>query len=346
MIEYLELKNFRCFREQKSFQFNSGDVVLTGPNGSGKTSLLESLGYLSILRSFRGARSRELTALGEQGFELSCRIRNTGGGKSLLKVREDLEGHRELLLGGARPQRASDFIREFRCVAFIPEDREIVSGSSGSRRRFFDILISSVDPAYLKSLSDYNRALAQRNRALKGAKSDLACHFDRELAERAPEICSARMKYASVISRTVNELLTGKGISFEIRYIGGCSLEVEQNLHLLKKAFEKDKVRKCTSFGPQLDEFEFRLDGKIMRHFASTGQRGIVALMLKLAEFTTFKKESSMPVAVLADDVLCDLDRSNAELFLDRIKSADQRFFTFAEMPGFGEFKEFETIVL
>ena len=346
MIEYLELKNFRCFREQKSFQFNSGDVVLTGPNGSGKTSLLESLGYLSILRSFRGARSRELTALGEHGFELSCRIKNEKGRKTVLKVREDLEGRRELLLGGARPQRASDFIREFRCVAFIPEDREIVSGSSGGRRRFFDILISSVDSGYLKSLSEFSRALAQRNRALKSAGSDVARHFDRELAERAPEISSARMKYAAVISRTVNGLLEGRNSSFDIRYICGSSLDAEQNLHLLKKSFEKDKIRKCTSFGPQLDEFEFRLDGKIMRHFASTGQRGIVALMLKLAEFITVREESNMPVAVLADDVLCDLDRNNAELFLDRIKSADQRFFTFAEMPGFGDFKNFETIEL
>ena len=346
MIGYLELKNFRCFREQKSFQFNSGDIVLTGPNGSGKTSLLESLGYLSILRSFRGARSRELTTLGEHGFELSCRLKNKGGRKSILKVREDLEGHRELLLGGARPQRASDFIREFRCVAFIPEDREIVSGASGNRRRFFDILISSVDGSYFKSLSDYNRALAQRNRALKSSGSDLARHFDGELAERAPEIISARMKYAALIGEKVNELLKSKGSSFEIRYMGGASLDAEQNLHLLKKSFEKDKMRKCTSFGPQLDEFEFRLDGKVMRHIASTGQRGIVALMLKLAEFTTFKQESAMPVAVLADDVLCDLDRNNAELFLDRIKSADQRFFTFAEMPAFGNFKEFETIEL
>ena len=346
MIEYLELSHFRCFREKRAFQFTSKDIVLTGANGSGKTSLLESLGYLSILRSFRGARSRELTTLGEHSFELSCRFRNSAGSKTVLKVREDLEGHRELLLGGARPQRASDFIKEFRCVAFIPEDREIVSGSSGNRRRFFDILISSVDSSYLKSLSDFNRALAQRNRALKSEKSSLACHFDRELAGRTPEICAARMKYASIINQTVNELLKDRGLEFEIRYQGGASLDAEQNMYLLKKSFEKDKIRKCTSFGPQLDEFEFRLEGKVMRNFASTGQRGIIALMLKLAEFNTFRKESNMPVAILADDVLCDLDRDNAELFLERIQSADQRFFTFAEMPAFGSFREFETINL
>ena len=344
MIEYLELKNFRNFRE-RSFQFSSGDVVLTGPNGSGKSSVLESLGYLSILRSFRGARSRELVTLGEHGFELKCRCQS-GRNKSVLCVKESSEGKRELFIGGARPLRTSDFIREFRCVAFVPEDREIVSGASGCRRRFFDMMISSVDHQYLKSLSEFNRALMQRNRALKNGRSDVACHFDNELAERSPEIAAKRMKYAESVSFTVNELLKENNFTFEIRYLGSCSLDPEQNLFLLRKNLEKDKVRKCTSFGPQLDEFEFKLNNKVMRSYCSTGQKGIVALMLKLAEFSIVKEESRVPVAVLADDVLCDLDQRNSELFLDRIKSADQRFFTFAAMPSFGTFKDHETIEL
>lgn len=344
MIEYLELKNFRNFREN-FFQFSSGDVVLTGPNGSGKTSVLESLGYLSILRSFRGARSKEMVTLGENGFELRCRL-NSGGRKTLLTVREGSGGKRELLIGGLRPRRTSDFIKEFRCVAFVPEDREIVSGSSGCRRRFFDMMISSVDHQYLRSLSDYNRALMQRNRALKINRPEAAQHFDLELAERAPEISAKRLKYASLISSAVNELLKESRSTFEIRYISASSMEPDQNLFLLKKNLERDKSRKCTSFGPQLDEFEFRLDGKLMRSYSSTGQKGIVALMLRLAEFFIFKSESSVPVAVLADDVLCDLDRKNSELFLERIQSADQRFYTFASLPAFGDFKEFETVLL
>ena len=138
MIEYLELENFRNFRE-RSFQFSSGSVVLSGPNGSGKSSVLESLGYLSILRSFRGARSRDLVTLGEHEFQLKCRYRSSGR-KGILSVRESCEGRRELLISGARPLRTSDFIKEFRCVSFVPEDREIVSGASGCRRRFFDMI--------------------------------------------------------------------------------------------------------------------------------------------------------------------------------------------------------------
>ena len=344
MIEYLELENFRNFRE-RNFQFTSKDIVLSGPNGSGKSSVLEALGYLSILRSFRGARSRELVTLGEHGFELKCRY-NSGKRKNVLGIKESCEGKRELLIGGASPLRTSDFIREFRCVAFVPEDREIVSGASGCRRRFFDMMISSIDPLYLKSLSDFNRALMQRNRALKCGRGDVASHFDLELAERSPEISEKRLKYAKIISNQVNELMKENDAAFEIRYLSTSSMEKEQNLFLLRKNIEKDKVRKCTSFGPQLDEFEFRLNGKVMRSFCSTGQKGIVALMLKLAEFSVVKENSSVPVAVLADDVLCDLDQRNSELFLDKIQSADQRFFTFASVPAFGRFDEYETIVL
>ncbi len=150
MIEYLELEHFRNFRE-RSFQFSSGNVVLSGPNGSGKSSVLEALGYLSILRSFRGARARDMVTLGEHEFQLRCRYKS-GGRKGILSIRENSEGKRELLMSGARPLRTSDFIKEFRCVSFVPEDREIVSGSSGCRRRFFDMMISSVDHGYLKSL--------------------------------------------------------------------------------------------------------------------------------------------------------------------------------------------------
>ena len=233
MIEYLELKNFRNFRE-RNFQFSSKDIVLSGPNGSGKSSVLEALGYLSILRSFRGARSRELVTLGEHGFQLKCRY-CCGARKNVLAVKESSEGKRELLIGGASPLRASDFIKEFRCVAFVPEDREIVSGASGCRRRFFDMMISSIDSSYLKSLSDFNRALMQRNRALKCGKGNVAQHFDPELAQRSPEISMKRLKYASLISAKVNELMKENDAAFEIRYLSTSSMEEEQNLFLLRK---------------------------------------------------------------------------------------------------------------
>ena len=344
MIYDLELDNFRNFAHRR-FAFDTGDVVLTGVNGSGKTSVLESIYYTSILRSFRRAGVREMVKLGEHGFSINCRL-NNGKVRTSLRVVEDISGKRELYIGGARPGRSSDFIREFRTVCFVPEDREIVSGSSGNRRRFFDMLISGVDPQYLKSLSDCMRALAQRNRALKGKTPELARHFDNELAERTPEISSKRLEYSRIISENVNALLKSSGMKFEIRYICESSMEKDQNLRILERNFVRDCQRGCTMWGPQLDEFEFRLDGKNLRSFGSTGQKGIITLLLKLAEFNIFRSRSAGSVIVLADDVLCDLDRKNSELFLDTVREADQRFFTFAEFPSFGNFGDLECIKL
>lgn len=344
MIDHLELENFRNFT-QREFVFNSADIVLTGANGSGKTSVLEAIYYTSILRSFRGAKARELVRIGEHNFAVNCRL-CSGKLRTMLRVVEDLSGSRDLYIGGVRPSRSSDFIREFRTVCFVPEDREIVSGSSGCRRRFFDMMISGIDPCYLKSLADYMRALSQRNRALKSSKPELAVHFDDELAGRSIEICSRRIEYSEMISAGVNALLEGSGMEFDVRYVCESSMEKEQNLNLLKRNFKRDLQRGCTMWGPQLDEFEFRLDGKLLRSFGSTGQKGITALLLKLAEFNILRKKSDGPVTVLADDVLCDLDRKNSELFLETIKSAEQRFFTFAEVPSTGNFSTFESIKL
>jgi len=125
--------------------FSTKNVFFLGPNGSGKSNLLESIAFLSILRSFRQAPPREMIRLGEKMFSIEARIR-TAYGRETLKVREHLSGRRELFMGENPVRRSSEFIREFHAVVFSPEDRMIGSGSSGCRRRFFDILISTVEP--------------------------------------------------------------------------------------------------------------------------------------------------------------------------------------------------------
>lgn len=343
MIESLELVNFRNF-SRKIFEFEGPDILLSGPNGSGKTNILESIAYLSILRSFRGAHSRELTKLGERGFELKCRVLHKNS-SVLMRLAENLNGTRELELGQSKLHRSSDFIREFRTVAFVPEDREIISGSSGFRRRFFDMLISSVDVHYLQSLGDYNRALMQRNRALKNQNPALCRSFEPELAGKIPVISAARREYASKICALMQEMLGERG-KIEIRYTGDHSLDPEQNRKILNDSREHDLQRGFTSFGVQLDEFEFRFNEKPVRYFGSTGQKGILSLLLKLSEFRILKEKSSAPVIVLADDVTGELDHWNIRLFLEMIAGADQRFFTFAELPGSEYFAKFRNISL
>ena len=333
-IETLKLVNFRNYAE-RVFRFDGADVVFCGPNGAGKTNLLEAVSFLSVLRSFRTVSGREMVRIGERFFELACLL-NKNGFREELRVVQRANSEREIFIDGKKLRRSSDFIREFRAVVFVPEDRNIPAGSSSYRRRFFDMLIATQEREYLKALSLYNRALMQRNRALKrSAAEKIAAAFEPELAENAPLIAARRRVYASLVEKEVSRLLGEEtGSEFSIR----CKIDYPENageyLALLGKNREKERLRACTCIGPQLDEFEFLLDGRPLRSYGSTGQIRMIALLLKLAEFNLFRRAGSRLV-VLADDVTGELDERNRTLFLNTIQSADQRFFTFTEMPSF-----------
>jgi len=331
VIQSIELTNFRNF-ESRKLVFCNRNIFFTGPNGSGKSNLLESIGFTSLLRSFRGAPAREMIRLGAREFRLETVLEGRIAPRKL-RISESVCGRRELAINGEAVRKSSDFIREFHTVVFAPEDREITAGSSGFRRRFFDILISELDPEYLLRLSRYFRALSQRNRALKTAPRTAGA-FEEELAEQAPFIAAKRRYYAGIISGKVAGLLGGRG-AFEINYRTDSADTAMEHLKLFQSRRQSELRRQCTMCGVQLDEFDFIFNGKLLRTFGSTGQIRLISLLLKLAQYQVVSSNSSAPVAVLADDVTGELDDDNLNLFLQTISTADQSFFTFAETPRF-----------
>lgn len=332
LITELELTNFRNFSKNQ-WRFESPEVVLTGSNGTGKTNILESISYASILRSFRIAGVRDMINLGQRFFQIDLTVQLQGFNRKLT-IFEDFLGRRQLKLGDAPVTKASEFIQEFHTVAFVPEDRVIVSGAAGCRRRFFDILISILDREYLYRLVLYRRALAQRNRALKANQLSTANLFEPELAQHAPFIARRRREYAKLVSSKIAVLLKNQD-DFQVIYNPEYPEDSQEYLQEFPRFYERELVRGYTIGGPQVDEFEFNYRGKALRHFGSTGQIRLIALMIKLAEFQLVRQESHAPVIVLADDVSGELDEYNRELFYSTISVADQQFFTFAELPSF-----------
>ena len=323
----IELDRFRNYT-RKRFDFSSDTVLFYGANGSGKTNLLEAVSYLSLLRSFRGhVQSRELCALNESLFSLSATL-DKGLYKEKLSVTETRSGKRELKIGKNKISRSSGFIHEFRTVAFVPEDKTIISGTSGCRRRFFDIMISTLDPEYFISLVRYTRALTQRNKAFK-SNSAAAKFFEPELAAQVETICSKRLLFAQKITEVFNRISDGK-YHFNISYVPEYPQKEDDFLEHLAKIRKREQERFCTLTGPQRDEFIFTLDNRELRVFGSTGQIGISALLLKMAEFELVKTLAKLPVIALVDDVTGELDKNNCSLFLEILKTADQRFFTFS----------------
>ena len=330
MLQEIKIVNFRNFGAVK-LDFSGRDAILSGRNGSGKSNLLEAVHHLSILRSFRGARSREMVKIGETEFFLGGNLK-VGNLTEFLSVRERSDGRRELFLGETKVRRSSEFIGEFQAVPFVPEDRMIVSGNSGFRRKFFDILLSALDENYFVALVNYTRALDQRNRALRENHLNIAAAFEEELSRCGVKIGVFRENCAQKIVDEMNRLL-GKKYRFDLRYLRAFPGSEEEYRDKLKSQRQRELLKKCTLTGPQLDEFEMRLDGKLLRGFSSTGQQRLTSLMLRLAHFNLVRKNASAPVVALVDDVTGELDDENLDRFLENIAVADQRIFTFTGIP-------------
>ncbi len=345
MLQEISLLDFRNFGKS-SFRFSGADVVLTGPNGSGKSNLLEAVNHLSILRSFRGpALTKEEVRIGCSAFTITGALKTLSGSCEVLTVTEHLSGKRELRIGDCRVTRSSDFIGEFRCVPFVPEDLGIVNGHAGMRRRFFDMLISALDREYLLKLSSYFRALDQRNAALKNENAGVAAAFEEELADSGSAIVERRADFARKIQAEVNQLLAGK-FAFACRYLPDVSGGAAEFRARFADLRSRELQKKHTLAGIQLDEFEFRFDDKKLRGYGSAGQRRISTLMLRLAQFNLIKAAAATPVVALVDDVTGELDERNFAHFIASIAAADQRIYTFTELPEFPGFAEMQNIAI
>ena len=328
-IKSLKLRDFRNF-EERVFDFDSSDVVFTGRNGTGKSNILEAIGYLSTLRSFRRTPVRDMVTVGKEQFFISAEVENRGKSQNI-SVIERTAGGRELFIGRQLCRNVSDFLFEYRCVCFSPGDFAIGSGASGVRRRFLDQLISSNDRSYLALLSQYVRALTQRNRAAK-SKNEIAMRaFETVMAENAPGIIAARKETIYQLETQIRSLLAGK-YDFSIRYKPDFDGDTEDFQRRFSTMRRRELQRGCTLTGVQLDDIELVLNGKSLRTFGSTGQIRMVTLLMRLAEYTLMRRTPA-PVMVLADDVTGELDESNRELFFRIVSTADMRFHTYAVWP-------------
>ena len=326
LLESLELTDFRNY-EHRRFVFEADRVVLCGANGRGKTNLLEAIYFLSILRSFRTSATRELIRLGRPRFRLSGAV-NKAGFREELRLEQQRGSGRALAINGTAIRRSSEFIREFRAVAFVPEDKMLVAGAAGYRRRFFDMLISVLNPEYLRRLQRYAAALAQRNAALKRQSGRAAAAaFEVELAEQGAYLGRERERYCALVETTLNRL-AGTGSTYTVAYEPDFPRDEEAYRERLARDFERDQRFGFTGSGPQADEVRFLAGGEALRHYGSTGQQRLFALYLRMAEFELVSAGAAGGVLALVDDVTGELDPVNRERFFNQLRRAGQLFLT------------------
>jgi DNA replication and repair protein RecF len=333
----MALTRFRNFGTEEA-EFSPGLNLIAGPNGQGKTNLLEAIHYGCLAHSQRTRKDRELIQWGSSAFVL--RLKGMVGEHPHVQSVEYAEsGHKRVKVDGRESKRLSDLLGHFSLVSFSPEDLDLVRGGPQLRRRYLDVLLCQFSPEYLDALRHYNGALRQRNSLLKqrdGAfGADVLEAFDAPLIEHGARITRLRR-------RTLAELapLAGEAYRFIADAVEDLSLSLTGSVSgsgdedELREDFRRrlaglrtaEREAGLTLAGPHREDLAVDLAGRSARDFGSQGQKRSAALSLKLASARLLEAKGGQPPILLLDDVFAELDETRRRRIGELVQGRGQAF--------------------
>ncbi len=313
----LELRQFRNFESVEiapKERFN----IISGPNGSGKTNLLEAIYFFGALRSFRTAYRSDII---RQGSALAKLNGQFSGAASGLECDIELGARvRKIRAGRKEVTSTSSHFSELPMVLFHPANMSLVQGGPQERRRFLDRALYQAQPGYPALRSDYGKALQSRNRLLKQPRVPrcLLAPFDEQLASLGARMVTYRSDFMAQTAPRFEEAFhrTSKGLSSKIQYEPDVAGDKGEILKALDDSFATDDRRGFTSRGPHADEVNIEVNGRPAKRFASQGQQRMAVLSLKIAETQALQEATDRVPILLMDDISSELDRvRNRELF-------------------------------
>ena len=232
---------------------------------------------------------------------------------------------KELCLNQTKVSRFSDFMGMFPTVVLCAEDMQFLRGAPSLRRRFLDLTLAAMDSGYFDCLRKYHRTLMQRNVLLRErsiCRKTLEA-YDVILAALAHSLYCMRREAIGVISGFLRDSYNAISLEKEVPdllYKPDSEIDsAEAFLELLQSNFQRDSLLKSTQRGPHRDDFEFRINEKLARLYASEGQQRTLVVALRLAQIAYFKQQSGLKPILLADDVLGQLDPKRGEAFWEAL---------------------------
>ncbi|MEK7814869.1 MAG: DNA replication/repair protein RecF [Chloroflexota bacterium] len=358
-LSRLSLANFRNLLHLE-LELPSGVVVFWGDNAQGKTTLLEAVYLLAIARSFRAENEREVVnfqaaaqlgqawvggTIEKQGERLLVYV-----GYQCLPAPDSLHGGNDGSAYSVRKQirvsrvrrTAAELVGMVNAVLFSAGDLELVQGPPSGRRRYLDILISQVDPLYLKALQRYHRIVQQRNQLLRMLRDGRAgveelTFWNDELAREGAAITWRRreaMDALAILGAQQHGELTGGEEHLCLEYrpnvVPGDSLsDTESRLReALVACHRRELATSATMVGPHRDDFELLVKGVDMGTFASRGQARTLALTLRLAEAAYLASTRGEGPIILLDDVLSETDAHRRRRVLEKATQYQQVLIT------------------
>lgn len=349
-VSHLSLTDFRSYASVE-VPLDAGVTAFVGPNGQGKTNLVEAIGYAATLGSHRVAADTPLV--------------RAGADRSIVRVGVEQDGRRTLIELEINPGKANrarvnrgavprprEVLGLLNTVLFAPEDLTLVRGDPGERRRFLDDLLVARRPGFAAVRSDYDRVLKQRNALLKSAAATGARRapqlstldvWDAHLARTGAELLAARLSLVDALRPHVDKayeaIAPGNGHA-RLAYrsslgadapLGGDPEVLAAAIQAAVSARRKDELdRGVTLVGPHRDELELSIGDLTARGYASHGESWSLALSLRLGSYELLRAELASDPVLILDDVFAELDVDRRDRLAELAASADQVLVTAA----------------
>lgn len=298
--------------------------LITGPNGSGKTSILEAAFLLGRGVSFRTRQSDRLVRQGARRLTVFGRLappESHAVGVEVAAGGGDRGSTTRAKLNGEYVKSLAELTGIFPVQAIGPNVHELVEGGPGARRRWLDWLVFHVEPTFGDRWVRYHRALRQRNAALRTGDESAARVWERELAATGEGIAQARREVVDSLqpfwSQTVAELV---GIDLKLALTAGWDSTIVL-MEALQAARPQDVSRGTTTVGPHRADVRLRALGRGARDVLSRGQQKLLAISMVLAQLELLRERLEVRPTLLIDDPAAELDGSRLTTFLARVQA-------------------------
>ncbi len=329
----LQIRNFRNLREV-DFEPICGVNLITGKNASGKTSLLESIYYLSHVRSFRTPHVTDLIHRNSEQLQVFARIFTDSKNEWPLGIRRSRK-KLEVRANRQAVRRVADITSQFPVQAIHPDSYKLITGSPSQRRQYLDWGVFHVEHGFFEAWQRYKRALSQRNAALKSKQNDAFCTlWDKELAQTASYIDNLRKTYLLDLQPYLQAMirLFFPNCEVDVIYKRGWSNDHEL-IDLLLSELKKDRFKGFTQYGPHRAELSIRVDGQSAQTGISRGQQKVLVALLRLAQAQQFMEATGRHCVLLYDDLAAELDSQHREKILSVLANMKAQIFLTAIEP-------------
>lgn len=365
-VRQLLLQDVRCYIRQE-FQFTGRAILLTGPNGSGKTTVLETINMIAVSKSFLPVGDHELTRHGAIGYVIDAAINHDIGTSITITIDYNAEEGKKILTSVSGPCSIQELIGLVPTVVLSTLHRELFTGEPAIRRAFVDRILSQSVASYKHALWRHRTTLRQRNRLLSSGKwqaSELNA-WTEELLETSIELIWHRRRFVELFNKQIAQLVE---TTFQLPFIPALDytipwLDMEQSSWWNLSRYElrqlladristllaRDYERMSTQWGPQRDLLTFVVGSRPLHTVTSQGQQKMALFVVKLAEAAIIESLCDRAPVLLLDDLFSELDSANAnriEMTVINLSHSWQVFITAPDTMQLSGMDQFQHITL